>query len=297
MALAVGDKAPNFSLLDQHGKKVKLSRLQGPEADRVLLPEGRHARLHDAVVRAARRAPAVEATRCRDRRHQPRRAGEAAEVRREVLARLPAARRRRTTRSPRRGTRGARSRSTARSTWASSARRSSSTRRASSPACSQGLAEGHGEEGQERAQPCSVVLRCRHIATQRSTTGRAATRHGVEAAVDVDDLAGRHREQVREQRDARRARPARCPSRSSRAAPARPRRSSNWSKPGMLFAATVRIGPAATRLTRMPVGAEVAGEVPRGRLERGLRDAHPVVHRPGLGRVEVEADDRPAARS
>jgi peroxiredoxin Q/BCP len=29
MALAVGDKAPNFSLVDQHGKKVKLSDYKG----------------------------------------------------------------------------------------------------------------------------------------------------------------------------------------------------------------------------------------------------------------------------
>jgi len=29
MALAVGDKAPNFALVDQHGKKVKLSDFKG----------------------------------------------------------------------------------------------------------------------------------------------------------------------------------------------------------------------------------------------------------------------------
>ena len=40
-------------------------------------------------------------------------------------------------------------------------------------------------------------------------------------------------------------------------------------------------GRRATRFTRMPCGPEVAGEVARGRLERGLRDAHPVVDRPG----------------
>ena len=72
--------------------------------------------------------------------------------------------------------------------------------------------------------------------------------------------------------------------------------SSNCSKPGMLLAAIVRIGPAATRLTRMLVRAEVAGEVARGGLERGLGDAHPVVDRPrDAAVVEVEADDRAAA--
>ena len=44
-----------------------------------------------------------------------------------------------------------------------------------------------------------------------------------------------------------------------------------------------------------PLGPEVAGEVAGGRLERRLRHAHPVVDRPRLGVVEVEADDRAAA--
>ena len=46
----------------------------------------------------------------------------------------------------------------------------------------------------------------------------------------------------------------------------------------------------------MPVGPEVAGEVARGRLERGLGDAHPVVDGPrDAAVVEVEADDAAAA--
>ena len=40
--------------------------------------------------------------------------------------------------------------------------------------------------------------------------------------------------------------------------------------------------------------AEVAREVARGRLQRGLGDAHPVVDRPGDLGVEVEPDDRRA---
>ena len=60
-------------------------------------------------------------------------------------------------------------------------------------------------------------------------------------------------------------------------------------------AATVPSGPAETRFTRIPCGPEVAGQVARDRLERRLGDAHPVVDRPGDGRVEVEPDDRAAA--
>ena len=71
-------------------------------------------------------------------------------------------------------------------------------------------------------------------------------------------------------------------------------RSASSPKPGMPRAATVSSGPAETRLTRMPLRAEVAREVARGRLQRGLGDAHPVVDRPGDAGVEVEADDRPA---
>ena len=44
------------------------------------------------------------------------------------------------------------------------------------------------------------------------------------------------------------------------------------------------------------LGAERAGQVAGRRLQGGLGDAHPVVGRPGDGRVEVEPDDRPAVR-
>ena len=51
--LAVGDKAPAFTLKDQNGKAVKLARRQGQAGRRVLLSEGRHAWLHTAVVQPA----------------------------------------------------------------------------------------------------------------------------------------------------------------------------------------------------------------------------------------------------
>ena len=56
-------------------------------------------------------------------------------------------------------------------------------------------------------------------------------------------------------------------------------------------AAIVPIGPALTRFTRTPRGPEVARQVARGGLERGLGHAHPVVDGPGDGGVEVHADD------
>ena len=62
--LKTGDKAPAFTLLDQDGKTVKLSRLQGPQGARVLLPEGRHARA------APTQACGLRDIRRRDRRHR-----------------------------------------------------------------------------------------------------------------------------------------------------------------------------------------------------------------------------------
>ena len=59
--------------------------------------------------------------------------------------------------------------------------------------------------------------------------------------------------------------------------------SASCSKPGIPRAATVPSGPAETRLTRMPLGPEVAGQVARDGLERRLGDAHPVVDRPRDG--------------
>ena len=117
--------------------------------------------------------------------------------------------------------------------------------------------------------------------------------HRVEAAVDVHDLAGGGREEVGEQ-GARR--PARSASWSVSSQPSGARSfhiDSRSSKPGIALAASVLSGPAETRLTRI-LGAEVAGEVARGRLEAGLGHAHPVVRRPRDRRVEGQPDDRAA---
>ena len=43
------------------------------------------------------------------------------------------------------------------------------------------------------------------------------------------------------------------------------------------------------------VRPQVAGQIPGARLQPGLGHAHPVVGRPGPGRVEVQADDRASA--
>ena len=91
--LEAGKTAPAFTLARPGRHEGEALRLQGPQGARVLLPEGRHARLHDPVVRPARHRRRHR--RHRHHRHQPRRAGPAEEVRREVLARLPAARRHR----------------------------------------------------------------------------------------------------------------------------------------------------------------------------------------------------------
>src|SRR6266545_4984128 len=68
--------------------------LPGQEGRRVLLPESRHARLHDTSVLAARRGARSEEAEGEGRGHQSGYAGEAKEVRRQVRTRVPAARRR-----------------------------------------------------------------------------------------------------------------------------------------------------------------------------------------------------------
>ena len=58
--LAVGDKAPAFALEGPARQARAALELQGPARGRVLLSEGRHARLHAAVVQPPRRVPAAE---------------------------------------------------------------------------------------------------------------------------------------------------------------------------------------------------------------------------------------------
>ena len=62
-------------------------------------------------------------------------------------------------------------------------------------------------------------------------------------------------------------------------------------------AASVLIGPAEMALTRMPVAAEIGGQVAHARLQRGLRHAHHVVVRHDLlGAVVGERQQRAALR-
>ena len=111
----------------------------------------------------------------------------------------------------------------------------------------------------------------------------------------------------------RRARSRRWwPGRSRTAARTPPARSGSWSVSSQpsgravaphrleVLEAGDRLGgqglqrPGGDQVAADAVGAEVAGEVARGRLQAGLGHAHPVVRRPRDGRVEGHADDRAA---
>ncbi len=78
--------------------------------------------------------------------------------------------------------------------------------------------------------------------------------HGVHAAVDVHDLAGGGREPVRQQRRAGAGGGLGVVDVPAERGALGPTCSRTTSKPGIDLAAVVRIGPAATRLTRMPSG-------------------------------------------
>ena len=57
--------------------------------------------------------------------------------------------------------------------------------------------------------------------------------------------------------------------------------------------ANVRTGPALTAFTRMPLRAEIVGQILHDAVERRLADAHHVVARHGLLAAEVrQRDDR-----
>ena len=72
MSATVGQPAPDFTLPDQDGDAVSLSSLQGRLGRRVLLPEGRHAGLHDRVVLVPRQLRGLHRRRRRGDRHQQR---------------------------------------------------------------------------------------------------------------------------------------------------------------------------------------------------------------------------------
>src|SRR5262245_58009426 len=117
---------------------------------------------------------------------------------------------------------------------------------------------------------------------------------GVVSAVDVDDLAGGGGEEIGEQRHARRRDGRRVLDVPTERGARRPR---------ILELLETREAPSGNRadgsggdeVHANAVGTEVASEIPRRRLQRGLGDAHPVVDGPcDAAVVEVEADDRTA---
>ena len=114
--------------------------------------------------------------------------------------------------------------------------------------------------------------------------------HGVEAAVDVEDL-GRHGAREVRQEEADRAGDG--PGVVGRPAERRlllPR-VGELGEPGDAAGGDRAERPGADEVHAHAARAEVAREVARGRLERGLGHAHPVVDRPGDRGVEVHPDD------
>src|SRR5215471_20965426 len=77
-------RRPRLHARRSAGEEDQAQGLPGQEARRLLLPEGRHARLHHSVVRDPRRRAGPEEAQGQGRRHQPRPPREAEEVRREV---------------------------------------------------------------------------------------------------------------------------------------------------------------------------------------------------------------------
>ena len=119
-----------------------------------------------------------------------------------------------------------------------------------------------------------------HASTSSGAIGGSARAHRVEAAVDMDDLAVIARAASREQevdRAGDRRRVLDVPAQRRLTLPG-VARSPN---PGMPRAANVPSGPARNQVHAHAARAEVARQVARGRLQRGLGDAHPVVDRPG----------------
>ena len=104
------------------------------------------------------------------------------------------------------------------------------------------------------------LVRCPAHVTSRPG-GESSHARGVEAAVDVDDLAGRRREPVA---DAARRRPWRPASESVTSQPSGARSSqtsSNFLKPGMLLAAIVLHRPGGDEVGADALRAELLGEV------------------------------------
>ena len=87
---------------------------------------------------------------------------------------------------------------------------------------------------------------------------------------------------------------ARGPSRPSPAARGRSTSTRAPRSPGSPWRPGSCSGPADDQVDPDALRAEVAGEVARAGLQAGLGHAHPVVRRPGDGRVEGQPDDRAA---
>ena len=123
------------------GREGPAEGLQGPQGARVLLPEGRHARLHHAGLRPARHRSATSATpRCSASAPTSRPSRRSSTTSTASASRCWPTR---TTPSPRPTACGARRRCTARSTWGSSARRSCRREGQDRRGLAQGQPEGH----------------------------------------------------------------------------------------------------------------------------------------------------------
>ena len=91
--LKVGARAPAFTLSDQQGRKVKLTDFKGKRLVVYFYPKADTPGCTTQSCSVRDALPGSQEAEERRRRHQPRPAGEAGEVRHEVRPRLPLARR------------------------------------------------------------------------------------------------------------------------------------------------------------------------------------------------------------
>ena len=170
--LSRGDRAPDFTLPDQDGNKVKLTDLNGETVVVYFYP------------RADTPGCTTQACGIRDRgdeyasggragaRDLARRAGGDRQVRRQARASTSPCSPTPTTRSPTPTAPGARSRCTARSTWGCCARPSSSTRGQDRPGLPESPAEKARRPRAQGARPSSPGLPERCRSAQALTTRR-----------------------------------------------------------------------------------------------------------------------------
>ena len=113
-----GDPAPEVALPDEHGDRPPPGGPRGHLDHRVLLPRGRHARLHDRGLRVPRPPRRARRSRTRPSGGSVPTAPAATQRSEPSSASRSPSSRTRTTRSPRPGAPGARSTTTARRRWA-----------------------------------------------------------------------------------------------------------------------------------------------------------------------------------